>query len=78
VGGELVPAKVILESDHAVRLNRAGILADTSTPILSGRVVLLTDDDLLILPDRFQNTLILRRGGLTGILMSPSTDNKYS
>jgi len=41
-------------------------------------VVLLTDDDLLILPDRFQNTLILRRGGLTGILMSPSTDNKYS
>jgi hypothetical protein len=70
-GGEPVPVQVVIATDAAGRLFRAGIIRDSSQARSFGHILLLTDDDVLLLPRGHIRPVLLRRSLVPALVLQP-------
>jgi hypothetical protein len=69
-GGQPVSVQIVVTADGASRLFKATILADTSQAVW-GRLLLLTEKDVLILPAGHERPVLLQRALVPALVLEP-------
>jgi hypothetical protein len=73
-GGAPARARVLVSAAEVGHLREVKILADSLQGAIVGKLLLLTDDDVLLLPDRHTRPVLLRRSAVLALVLEPSSD----
>jgi hypothetical protein len=69
-GGEFIGAQVILPANRSARLFAMLMPSDTGLAAMRGRLVFVTDNDLLLIPDGEATPVLLRRSDVVELVLN--------